>query len=430
MPPCKRARAAMSDAPAALVTLTSDDLPPVRAAMVQFFRDGKLCDTELCTSSGSTHHAHSLVLASASSFFCAFFTSDVGSDKSRVDIGEVSQGLIEPLLNFLYSGSCQIDQELLTETMELGDRLGTPPLRDAAAAAIEKLLSAESCVGAWLLAGKIAHAGLSAAARTEALKSFEALGESLNALPPTLLEPLLQDDKLVVSSELTVFNAVTRYLDAQPQATEAAERLLACVRYRLIPTADMQATVRPSRFMKVHVDVLVGALLEPKPTHRVCDVPVGVQLDLPFSFLDGWTMHYDVPYSDATTNDILDGVPSTAMHVFIGAAGPDGRILLGAVGDRGKVLAKTTSQTVANEHSGTFWYRVDGTWPDRGAFGFSRVAKIELIPADVLGSGHGLDHPRNEDGRYRLSWHLHGVGGWRAGHLNKTEGVRKLIYYR
>ena len=133
MPPRKRPRdgATSGASDASLITLSSDEFPSLRAEMVELWREGKLCDTEVCTSAGHSRHAHSLVLASASSFFRAFFTSDVGTDKSTVDIGEVSQGLIDPLLEFLYTSSCQVDQALLTEMMEVADRVGAPALRDA-----------------------------------------------------------------------------------------------------------------------------------------------------------------------------------------------------------------------------------------------------------------------------------------------------------
>jgi hypothetical protein len=63
---------------------------------------------------------------------------------------------------------------------------------------------------------------------------------------------------------------------------------------------------------------------------------------------------------------------------------------------------------------------------------------VELSNADVLGSGW-MENPKDEDGHYRLSWHLDeesvpGAGGWRAGHeIDLHEGTgdtwMKLMYF-
>lgn len=65
-------------------------------------------------------------------------------------------------------------------------------------------------------------------------------------------------------------------------------------------------------------------------------------------------------------------------------------------------------------------------------------AGVELSNADVLGSGW-MENPKDEDGHYRLSWHLDeesvpGAGGWRAGHeIDLHEGTgdtwMKLMYF-
>ena len=40
-------------------------------------------------------------------------------------------------------------------------------------------------------------------------------------------------------------------------------------------------------------------------------VPSGVLVNQPFSILDGWTRHYDEPYSHHTTEEIIAVTPST-----------------------------------------------------------------------------------------------------------------------
>ena len=75
-----------------------------------------------------------------------------------------------------------------------------------------------------------------------------------------------------------------------------------------------------------------------------------------------------------------------------------------------------------NEANGVYWYFAE----DR-AFGFSRVPEVHLGSADVLGSGYGR-RPRDEDGKYRLSWHVTGEdGGWRAGQHTDVDEEARVI---
>ena len=76
--------------------------------------------------------------------------------------------------------------------------------------------------------------------------------------------------------------------------------------------------------------------------------------------------------------------------------------------------------------------------------GFSRVPEIKLSSADTLGAAWDMSTP-DEDGHYRLSWHLgedDDEDGWRAGqrvierdHSNGRNSTnladlwKKMIYY-
>ena len=134
-------------------------------------------------------------------------------------------------------------------------------------------------------------------------------------------------------------------------------------------------------------------------------------------FLEDWTAAYSKPYSHGTTREQLASVPAHARYVFVGAVSPDGNIALAAMGERDEVLRVTDSVEKAHEHNGVHWYFKPG-W----AFGFSPTEEICLCNADTNDTSREL----------RLSWHLTGQGGWRAGNakdLNKSEEWRKLVYW-
>ena len=130
------------------------------------------------------------------------------------------------------------------------------------------------------------------------------------------------------------------------------------------------------------------------------------------------TRHYEVPYAHATHAPTdLDTLPTHAEWVFVGAreAGSTS-VALGAFGRRDEVL-KRTEHNKPHKHNDVWWFLTD-----KYSFGFAPSPDVSQYRADSL-------YPRDER---RLSWHLQGDGGWRAGgvcDLNGETPWRKLILY-
>ena len=127
--------------------------------------------------------------------------------------------------------------------------------------------------------------------------------------------------------------------------------------------------------------------------------------------------HYEEPYPHATRELDLDSIPAHADWVFIGAreAGATD-VALGAFAKRDEVL-RPTKQNAPHKHNDVWWYRTENY-----SFGFSPVPEVAQHRADTAA-------PKDER---RLSWHLQGDGGWRAGaatDLNTPTPWRKLIFY-
>ena len=123
-----------------------------------------------------------------------------------------------------------------------------------------------------------------------------------------------------------------------------------------------------------------------------------------------------MPYAHATHAPTDLDLPTHAEWVFVGAreAGSTS-VALGAFGRRDEVL-KRTSDNKPHKHNDVWWYRTDGY-----SFGFAPSPDVSQYRADSL-------YPRDER---RLSWHLQGDGGWRAGgvcDLNGETPWRKLFF--
>ena len=190
---------------------------------------------------------------------------------------------------------------------------------------------------------------------------------------------------------------------------------------RVVPWSK---SFRKGEQAKKHVDLEKGACLALMLDLPAADekqeqfaMPAGVLTDLPANYLDSdWVKHYDEQYDHRTKDDSFDTIPAGATYIFVGARDPDGKIVVGAIGERSVVLQET-SLNQPNEHNGLYWYFTKGK-----AFGFSPTDEIECSSADV--------HDKNNN--QRLSWHLTGSGGYRAGSncdLNSDKKYRKLVYW-
>jgi len=284
-------------------------------------------------------------------------------------------------------------------------------------------------------------AKLRAAALFTAAEQFTAASRSADfvTVPQARLEQLLADDKLQVEKEEEVFDAIIRWLRAQPGGAVNDEKttvaLLQHARFPCMKYEYIQSHVQQEPLMQsaAAMKVLTQAMLEksysitsPRTRSRLGLIPKGVQLSLPNSFLDGWTLMYDIPYTEGITAAGLRAVPTDAKHIFVGARAPDGTIRLGAVGLREEVL-RETEPNQPHEHNEVWWYFCPGSHM-YDSFGFSKSSNIRQNAGDI----------GEEEGEYRLSWHL-GSGGWRAGLVEglqedseeaDAELWRKLLYYR
>lgn len=133
--------------------------------------------------------------------------------------------------------------------------------------------------------------------------------------------------------------------------------------------------------------------------------PSGVQTNVPESTLiaGGWTLCYDQNYAHPVTTAEVQGC-GLRTHVLVGAKASAGAatLLLLAAGLSGNALRPTSSTSVAYLENGAYWYHMEGR-----SVGFAESSVIKLDHADA--------EARYASCAERLSWHLQGSGGFRAG---------------
>lgn len=461
MPPRKRTHADASssndsaDEVTHTLVATHIQLSTECTNLTAMWRSGQLCDVKIAVDSGKHFAAHKIVLAAGSDFFKALFTSGMkDSDNSTVTVSEISSDVMSAILTFLYEKRVSVTPSTLAAIMRAASQLEIASLLALSSSFLAETLSVETCIATWDVALAMARpelAFLLVACESMAEAKFEQLSSRTEfaSLSAAQITPLLKSDETSATEEI-VFKALTSWLSArQPPLPQAsALELLSLIRYPLMKPEIIHSEVEPflsSYGPDGHALVFEAyryQSLSTLPTSerpqsartrpRFPSIPYGVQLSFPSEFLHSWTCQFELPYSDETTRAKLEAVPAHATHIFVGARSPDGKIVLGACGERDKVLQRTRGYGT-HENNGVYWYNTteaeseDAVIGERGAsaFGFSPTSRVRLCGADTI----------EEDGKFRLSWHLEleETGGYRAGETCPEEdedGWSKLVYWK
>jgi len=129
----------------------------------------------------------------------------------------------------------------------------------------------------------------------------------------------------------------------------------------------------------------------------------GIKNEVPISSLHGWTMFFCQPYNHASSmSDFVPPADLQGSALLVGARLARSEVLHVAAMGRADVITATRNNGTTRKHNGVHWYCYD--W---NSFGFAPSSKLKLSQADTF-------EPSCES---RLSWHLTGTGGYRAGEV-------------
>eukprot|EP00964_Phaeocystis_antarctica_P149270 scaffold116353_cov66-Phaeocystis_antarctica.AAC.2 len=207
----KRARTAAAASPssssaaaASKITLSGGEAH--HSSLAALWRQEKLTDITLCAE-GVEFKAHRAALASSSGYFLSLFDSGMRDAASPTHAIEgLRSPVLEALLAFVYEGSCEVEEGLLTEMLDAAARLVIDPLKAACAYAIQAQLTPYNALDVWRLADLYTLPALEKAAVTSALGGFEELPPQSASGAQVLA--LVQEDRLEVKNEEAVFQWV------------------------------------------------------------------------------------------------------------------------------------------------------------------------------------------------------------------------------
>jgi N-acetylneuraminic acid mutarotase len=318
------------------------------SSLVALWRQEKLTDIAVCAE-GVEFKAHRAVLAASSGYFLSLFDSGMRDAETATHAIEgLRSPVLETLLAFVYEGSCQVEEGLLTEMLDASARLVVDPLKAACARAIQSQLGPCNALDVWRLADLYTLPALEKAAVDSALGGFEEL--PLQSASGAQVLALVQEDRLVAKNEEAVFQWVVRWWEAAERPEAELLAVMKHVRFADMDTGFVQTTVRawPALDSKEGRDIILDAVLDAGCALRRSGFGPHLVYVLGGSDPDNSELsmvHAYDPRTDAWKQ--LASMP-TGRHLHGGAA-LDGKIyLMGGLDGVGSVLS---SAAVYDSHS-------------------------------------------------------------------------------
>ena len=231
------------------------------SSLVALWRQEKLTDIAVCAE-GVEFKAHRAVLAASSGYFLSLFDSGMRDAETATHAIEgLRSSVLETLLAFVYEGSCQAEEGLLTEMLDASARLVVDPLKAACARAIQSQLAPCNALDVWRLADLYTLPVLEKAAVDSALGGFEEL--PLQSASGAQVLALVQEDQLVAKNEEAVFQWVVRWWEAGKRPEAELLAVMKHMRFANMDTGFVQTTVRawPALDSKEGRDIILDALL-------------------------------------------------------------------------------------------------------------------------------------------------------------------------
>ncbi|KAL2089219.1 hypothetical protein ACEWY4_016118 [Coilia grayii] len=197
----------------------------------------QLCDVLLVAGEVEVP-AHKVVLASCSPYFCAMFTGDMSESKAqRVEIGDVEGHILSCLVNYIYTAEVQVSEDNVQILLPAASLLQLMDVRQVCCEFLQAQLHPSNCLGIRAFADLHTCTALltHAHAYTEQHFSEVVQGEEFMALSLQQVCSLIASDKLTVSSEEKVFEAMVAWINHDKEARlEHMPKLMEHVRLPLL----------------------------------------------------------------------------------------------------------------------------------------------------------------------------------------------------
>ena len=179
----------------------------------------RFCDVILEVGSGDDQarlKAHRIVLCAASPFFYNALNSDMKEKKEGViRLEETSKAVMEEVLEYLYTGHVDINEQNSYDLMAVADYFLLSSLKVLCVNAIIQSLSVRNCILAYYLAVQYQCPELQQKAREYTCANFMSVAESEDFLNLNIkqVEEWISSDEIKINGEEEVFQVIVNWME-------------------------------------------------------------------------------------------------------------------------------------------------------------------------------------------------------------------------
>lgn len=182
--------------------------------MATLYEQHRLCDVTIIVQK-EEFPCHRAVLAAASGYFDAMFSSQMTEAKSeRVSISEIKPDVFRSVLKFIYFGSSVISTESVESLLHAACMFQITPLQSDCEEFLLEQLAVENCIGFWVTGMTYSCCKLEQESWTFITENFDLVckSEELLKLEINELMKIIKSNELNTSSEENVCKAAVNWI--------------------------------------------------------------------------------------------------------------------------------------------------------------------------------------------------------------------------
>ena len=220
-------------------------------------RNEDSCDVILEVGSGDDQtrlKAHRNVLCAASPFFYNALNTEMKEKKEGViRLEEASKGLMEDVLEYLYTGHAEISERNAVDLLAMADYLIIPSLRAKSCEVISQSMSHSNCLLFYYAAMRYQCTGLQERTRNFIFANFRSVTgtDDFLELSRKQVEEWISSDEIKVKSEEEVFQVIVKWMEERESGEhEDFFQLLHHVRLMYLPRSYVFNVILPHPLVK------------------------------------------------------------------------------------------------------------------------------------------------------------------------------------
>jgi len=242
---------------------------------LDFRKNGVLCDATLCVG-GKTFNAHRTLLAAASPYFKALFSSnlnDNASDCKPIVLTDIKADIMDNILDFIYSGEIELNNSNIKEIISAANYLLITSLKSRCTKFLQKMLTPSNCLSIESTAERFDCETLKTTTSSYIRENFTLISttDEFIELDFKRLVDLVSSDDTKIDREEKIFEAIMKWVKHdQENRKQHFKDLVSHVRFPLISPYYLMDHVETEDLVR-NTPECIALLLEAKNYHMLPD---------------------------------------------------------------------------------------------------------------------------------------------------------------